>query len=121
MDLISFSATLGTPHRRTIYLASLEAHTDRLHSQMLVHDLYPCHIEELEPFQGLNCKTAKVIEYNSVLSFYNRHSNCVDTLLIRFSSRFPFHPDSSLLVTRQYSSQMSSSGHSNNYKSQEIT
>ncbi|PAV22171.1 hypothetical protein PNOK_0212800 [Pyrrhoderma noxium] len=52
-------ATLGTPHRRTIYLASLEAHIDRLHSQVLVHGLSLCHDEELEQFQGLNCKIAK--------------------------------------------------------------
>ncbi|EGN99388.1 hypothetical protein SERLA73DRAFT_18705, partial [Serpula lacrymans var. lacrymans S7.3] len=28
-------STLGAPHRRTIYIASLEAHIDRLHSQLL--------------------------------------------------------------------------------------
>ncbi|KAH8120428.1 hypothetical protein DFH11DRAFT_1559995 [Phellopilus nigrolimitatus] len=52
-------ATLGTPHRRTIYLASLEAHIDRLHSQLLGLGLYPIPVEELQPYKGLNCKTAK--------------------------------------------------------------
>jgi len=28
-------STLGAPHRRTIYLASLEAHIDKLHAQLL--------------------------------------------------------------------------------------
>ncbi|KAI5124596.1 hypothetical protein M0805_004208 [Coniferiporia weirii] len=52
-------ATLGTPHRRTIYLASLEAHIDRLHSQLLGLGLYPIPVDELQPYKGLNCKTAK--------------------------------------------------------------
>jgi len=28
------SSTLGAPQRRTIYMASLEAHIDRLHAQL---------------------------------------------------------------------------------------
>ncbi|EEB88532.1 hypothetical protein MPER_13581, partial [Moniliophthora perniciosa FA553] len=28
-------STLGAPHRRTIYMASLEAHIDNLHAQLL--------------------------------------------------------------------------------------
>ncbi|KAF8560415.1 hypothetical protein BDR04DRAFT_994622, partial [Suillus decipiens] len=28
-------STMGAPHRRTIYIASLEAHIDRLHNQLL--------------------------------------------------------------------------------------
>ncbi|KAL5534146.1 hypothetical protein ACEPAG_607 [Sanghuangporus baumii] len=52
-------ATLGTPHRRTIYSASLEAHIDRLHSQLLGVGLYPVHFDDLEVYRGLNCKIAK--------------------------------------------------------------
>ncbi|KAI0257551.1 hypothetical protein BJV78DRAFT_44541 [Lactifluus subvellereus] len=52
-------ATMGAPHRRTIYIATLEAHIDRLHSQLLAIGLYPVPFERLEPFKGLNCKTAK--------------------------------------------------------------
>lgn len=55
-------ATLGAPHRRTIYLASLEAHIDRLHMQLIEVGLYPVPMEALHPFKGLNCKTAKVIQ-----------------------------------------------------------
>ncbi|EJD03868.1 uncharacterized protein FOMMEDRAFT_106123 [Fomitiporia mediterranea MF3/22] len=52
-------ATLGTPHRRTIYSASLEAHIDRLHSQLLGIDLFPVDVKDLEVYRGLNCKIAK--------------------------------------------------------------
>ncbi|TDL28731.1 hypothetical protein BD410DRAFT_711189 [Rickenella mellea] len=52
-------ATLGAPNRRTIYLASLEAHIDRLHHQLLGMGLYPIPFEALTPYKGLNCKTAK--------------------------------------------------------------
>ncbi|KAI0051786.1 hypothetical protein FA95DRAFT_1554320 [Auriscalpium vulgare] len=52
-------ATMGAPHRRTIYMASLEAHVDRLHAQLLDIGLYPVPFEKLEPFKGLNSKTAK--------------------------------------------------------------
>ncbi|KAI0304879.1 hypothetical protein BC826DRAFT_978739 [Russula brevipes] len=52
-------ATMGAPHRRTIYIATLEAHIDCLHSQLLAIGLYPVPFERLEPFKGLNCKTAK--------------------------------------------------------------
>lgn len=54
------SATMGAPHRRTIYLASLEAHIDRLHEQLLGYSLAPVPFEKLEPYRGLNAKTAKV-------------------------------------------------------------
>lgn len=30
-----YRSTVSAPHRRTIYIASLEAHVDRLHSQLL--------------------------------------------------------------------------------------
>ncbi|KAL0072030.1 hypothetical protein AAF712_000953 [Marasmius tenuissimus] len=52
-------STLGAPHRRTIYLSSLEAHIDRLHDQLLSCGLWPVAFDELEPFKGLNSKTAK--------------------------------------------------------------
>lgn len=51
---------MGAPRRRTIYTASLEAHVDQLHAQLLEHGLYPLPFEKLEPFHGLNSKTAKV-------------------------------------------------------------
>lgn len=52
-------STLGAPHRRTMYLASLEAHIDKLHAQLLEFDCCPVSAAELEPFRGLNSKTAK--------------------------------------------------------------
>lgn len=51
---------MGAPHRRTIYTASLEAHVDRLHEQLLGLSLFPVPFEKLEPYRGLNSKTAKV-------------------------------------------------------------
>jgi hypothetical protein len=51
---------MGAPHRRTIYIASLEAHIDRLHNQLLGIGLYPIPFQRLEPYRGLNSKTAKV-------------------------------------------------------------
>jgi len=50
---------MGAPHRRTIYIASLEAHIDRLHAQLLSMGLYPIPFDKLEPYRGLNSKTAK--------------------------------------------------------------
>ncbi|KAF7784375.1 hypothetical protein Agabi119p4_540 [Agaricus bisporus var. burnettii] len=50
---------LGAPHRRTIYLASLEAHIDRIHAQLSDVGCCPVSVAELEPFRGLNSKTAK--------------------------------------------------------------
>ncbi|ETW87276.1 hypothetical protein HETIRDRAFT_247266, partial [Heterobasidion irregulare TC 32-1] len=52
-------STMGAPHRRTIYIASLEAHVDRLHGQLLAMGLYPIPFDKLEPYKGLNSKTAK--------------------------------------------------------------
>jgi hypothetical protein len=57
-------ATMGAPHRRTIYIATLEAHIDCLHAQLLAIGLYPVPFERLEPFKGLNCKTAKVSRFS---------------------------------------------------------
>ncbi|TRM66155.1 hypothetical protein BD626DRAFT_197703 [Schizophyllum amplum] len=51
--------TLGAPHRRTIYIASLEAHVERLHAQLLSIGFWPVAFEELDVFRGLNGKVAK--------------------------------------------------------------
>ncbi|RPD72392.1 hypothetical protein L226DRAFT_439622, partial [Lentinus tigrinus ALCF2SS1-7] len=51
--------TIGAPHRRTIYIASLEAHIDQLHEQLLSYALVPVPFEKLVPYRGLNHKTAK--------------------------------------------------------------
>ena len=53
-------ASIGAPQRRTIYIASLEAHIDQLHARLLELGLYPVAFETLEPYHGLNSKTAKV-------------------------------------------------------------
>ncbi|KAI0030656.1 hypothetical protein K488DRAFT_35869, partial [Vararia minispora EC-137] len=52
-------STLSAPNRRTIYQASLEAHIDYLHRELTQHGLFPVPLGDLEPFKGLNCKTAK--------------------------------------------------------------
>ncbi|KAM5533106.1 hypothetical protein V8D89_013249 [Ganoderma adspersum] len=52
-------SNMGAPHRRTIYTASLEAHVDRLHDQLASYSLAPVPPEKLEPYRGLNAKTAK--------------------------------------------------------------
>jgi hypothetical protein len=51
---------MGAPHRRTIYVASLEAHVNRLHAQLVNMALYPISSYELDRYRGLNFKTAKV-------------------------------------------------------------
>ncbi|KAK0213861.1 hypothetical protein EDD85DRAFT_782907 [Armillaria nabsnona] len=52
---------LGARHRRDIYVASLEAHIDRLHAQLFSLGLspVPAHFDELKPLMGLSCKKAK--------------------------------------------------------------
>ncbi|KAF9531996.1 hypothetical protein CPB83DRAFT_881131 [Crepidotus variabilis] len=52
-------STVGAPQRRTVYIASLEAHIDRLHARLLDLGFWPVNFSELEPFKGLNSKTAK--------------------------------------------------------------
>lgn len=73
---------MGAPHRRTIYIASLEAHIDRLHNHLLSFGLYPVPFSRLEPYRGLNSKTAKVrqvpftiIPHNSSYRAWSRVSN----------------------------------------------
>ncbi|KAJ7038128.1 hypothetical protein C8F04DRAFT_1256156 [Mycena alexandri] len=53
--------TLGVPQRRPIYVASLEAHIDRMHTQLLSlgSEYYPVPLPELDSFIGLNSKTCK--------------------------------------------------------------
>ncbi|KAJ7293647.1 hypothetical protein C8J57DRAFT_1269572 [Mycena rebaudengoi] len=53
--------TLGAPNRRPIYIASLEAHIDRLHTQLLSlgPQFYPVTTSELDEYKGLNTKTCK--------------------------------------------------------------
>lgn len=53
-------AQLTAPARRIIYTASLEAHIDRLHKDLSQAGLFPLTPEQLEPYHGLNSKTAKV-------------------------------------------------------------
>ncbi|THV04880.1 hypothetical protein K435DRAFT_850425 [Dendrothele bispora CBS 962.96] len=52
-------STVGAPQRRTIYIASLENHVDQLHSQLLNLGFWPVSFDRLEPFKGLNSRTAK--------------------------------------------------------------
>ncbi|KAF8078557.1 hypothetical protein FPV67DRAFT_1663279 [Lyophyllum atratum] len=52
-------STVGAPQRRKIYIASLEAHIDKLHTQLLDIGFWPVAFDELEPYRGLNSKTAK--------------------------------------------------------------
>lgn len=66
---------MGAPHRRTIYTASLEAHIDRLHAQLLGYALFPVPFEKLESFRGLNTKTAKV--GNRVRHAYAIRDSCL--------------------------------------------
>ncbi|PSR76256.1 hypothetical protein PHLCEN_2v8573 [Hermanssonia centrifuga] len=52
-------ANVSAPLRRTMYISSLEAHVDELHAQLLSLELYPVPFEKLEPYHGMNSKTAK--------------------------------------------------------------
>ncbi|PPQ64430.1 hypothetical protein CVT26_002137 [Gymnopilus dilepis] len=65
-------STVGAPQRRTVYITSLEAHIDRLHAQLEELDFWPVSQEDLEPFKGLNSKTAKSmvagLQYDASLS-----------------------------------------------------
>ena len=67
---------MGAPHRRTIYIATLEAHIDCLHAQLLAIGLYPVPFERLEPFKGLNCKTAKVSPFCVTFSISFANNQC---------------------------------------------
>ncbi|KJA18099.1 hypothetical protein HYPSUDRAFT_120907, partial [Hypholoma sublateritium FD-334 SS-4] len=52
-------STIGAPQRRKIYTASLEVHIERMHAQLLDLGWWPVAYETLDPFKGLNSKTAK--------------------------------------------------------------
>lgn len=52
-------STLGAQQRRGAYIGSLEAHIDMLHAQLLEIGFYPVPFNDLDPFKGLNSKTAK--------------------------------------------------------------
>ncbi|KAJ7597104.1 hypothetical protein C8J56DRAFT_1107399 [Mycena floridula] len=52
-------STMGALQRRSIYTASLEAHIDKLHSQLLNLGFSTVPLEELEQFKGLSSKRAK--------------------------------------------------------------
>jgi len=43
--------------RRKIYVSSLEAHVDALHTQLLDRKLYPVSFERLEKIHGVRSKT----------------------------------------------------------------
>ncbi|KAJ6575189.1 hypothetical protein B0H19DRAFT_1254782 [Mycena capillaripes] len=55
--------TLGLTQRRPIYIASLEAHIDRLHTQLLSlgTEYFPIDLVELEHLKGLNSKICKAM------------------------------------------------------------
>ncbi|KDR85065.1 hypothetical protein GALMADRAFT_24833, partial [Galerina marginata CBS 339.88] len=52
-------STVGAPQRRAVYITSLEAYIDRLHAQLFDLGFWPVDLADLEPFMGLNSKTAK--------------------------------------------------------------
>jgi len=51
-------SSIKAQDRRKIYISSLEALVDSLHSQMLSYALYPVPFEQLEKLSGLHSKTA---------------------------------------------------------------
>lgn len=52
-------STVGAQDRRPIYVASLEAHIDRLHAQLKALACYPVRDDQLAPYIGLHSKVAK--------------------------------------------------------------
>lgn len=46
--------------RRKVYVSSLEAHVDALHTQLLDRKLYPVSFERLEKIHGVRSKTVVV-------------------------------------------------------------
>ncbi|EIN13688.1 hypothetical protein PUNSTDRAFT_79424 [Punctularia strigosozonata HHB-11173 SS5] len=49
----------SAPKRRATYVASLEAHIDKVHNELIRMGLYPVPYNKLVPLKGLNSKTAK--------------------------------------------------------------
>ena len=77
---------MGAPVRRTIYISSLEAHVDRLHSQMINLGYFPIDYDNLERFKGLNSKTAKVLSvhrcHHQLLTIFERASFLVFNMIL---------------------------------------
>ena len=48
--------------RRKIYVSSLEAHVDALHTQLLERKMYPVSFERLQKIHGVRSKTVVVSE-----------------------------------------------------------
>ncbi|KAJ7181730.1 hypothetical protein C8R43DRAFT_869904 [Mycena crocata] len=69
--------TLGGPNRRPIYIASLEAHIDRLHVQLAGLGIQSVPMHELESLKGLNAKTCRAM----VTGLQNDLSNAHERLL----------------------------------------
>ncbi|KAF5313201.1 hypothetical protein D9619_003237 [Psilocybe cf. subviscida] len=61
--LFLFNIRNCAPHRRPTYIASLEAHIDRVHAKLVEGEWYPVPYSDLDPFKGLNSKTAKIRTY----------------------------------------------------------
>jgi hypothetical protein len=45
--------------RRKVYIASLEAHIDALHAQLIEYGLYPVPFADLAPYKGMSSKIVK--------------------------------------------------------------
>ncbi|KIY47024.1 hypothetical protein FISHEDRAFT_13639, partial [Fistulina hepatica ATCC 64428] len=52
-------AACGAPQRRSIYISSLEAHVEVLHTQLFEMGFWPVAYDELESYRGLHSKTTK--------------------------------------------------------------
>ncbi|KAI0704941.1 hypothetical protein BC835DRAFT_1261947, partial [Cytidiella melzeri] len=89
--------SIGAPVRRTIYTASLEAHIEKLHGQLKAIGLAPVPPHKLEPYRGLNSRTAK-----SMVAGLHRDLTAMKSKLaaiereVRFCKRFGSACDSSL-------------------------
>ncbi|KAG6878382.1 hypothetical protein C0993_007564 [Termitomyces sp. T159_Od127] len=96
-------STIGAPQRRTIYIASLEAHIDKLHAQLLEIGYWPVPMEELKPYHGLNSKTAKSIVSGlqhdasvarlKMLELERANKSLGDSLRLETPSAFSNYPD----------------------------
>ncbi|EIM92974.1 uncharacterized protein STEHIDRAFT_90387 [Stereum hirsutum FP-91666 SS1] len=53
------TACMKAPQRRPIYIASLEAHIDALHAELLKVNLAPVNLQDVDLWAGLNSKIAK--------------------------------------------------------------
>jgi hypothetical protein len=55
--------------RRKVYVSSLEAHVDALHTQLLERKLYPISFERLEKIHGVRSKTVVVSQSSPFLHY----------------------------------------------------